>query len=306
MTKNQNSQENLTILVLGTGGTIAGLSANAKNGQEANQDVAYTSAVLPVDSLIPASKHRIITEQIAQIDSKDMSFEVWERLYERIMAAQNDAGIDAIVVTHGTDTMEETAYFLHRTVQATKPVILTGAMRPADSKDSDGPQNLADALKAASSMACARAALADAGVWVAFAGRIFSGGNVQKVHPTRLDAFDVIQSIPTSDAPEVLSRLALQLPVKRWPCVEIVMSYAGASSALVDALTLQKIDGIVLAGTGNATLHHALEASLNKAREAGIAVSLSTRCLQSGAMLSPLQVRIELILQLMQTNEIAV
>jgi len=280
--KNKDSQENLTILLLGTGGTVAGL---LKNGSQAKQDGAYTSAKLPIDALIPASTHRIVSEQIAQIDSKDMSFDVWQRLYVRLSAAQNDASINAIVITHGTDTMEETAYFLHRTLACIKPVILTGAMRPADSMDSDGPQNMAFAMEQAKQLA--------AGVWVAFAGRVFSGGNVQKVHPTRLDAFDVIGK----DAAPRSPLASFNPPTQRWPRVEMVMSYAGASEAIVDALIEQKVDGIVVVGTGNNTVHHALEAALDKASEVGIAVSLTTRCLAGSAA----QARIELMLRLMQS-----
>ncbi|MDI9335374.1 MAG: asparaginase [Cytophagales bacterium] len=287
MIKNANSQENLTILLLGTGGTIAGLGGDA-----------YRAAQLPIDALVPVSKHRIVSEQLAQIDSKDMSFEIWEHLYVRLVAAQNDVAIDAIVITHGTDTLEETAYFLYRTLSCTKPVILTGAMRAADSADSDGPHNLSDAL--------ARANQLDAGVWVAFAGKIFSGGNVRKVHPTQLDAFDVINPIERNDAVQALPHLALPLPIKRWPRVEIVMSYAGASGEWVEALIQQKtngkmLDGIVVAGTGNSTVHHELGAALDKARAAGVAVYVATRCAQSGLSLSPLRARIDLLLRLLTT-----
>ena len=277
--KNENSQQNLTILVLGTGGTIAGL---LENDSQAKQDGAYTSAQLPVEALIPASKYRIFAEQIAQIDSKDMSFDVWEKLHIRISSAQNDSSIHAIVITHGTDTMEETAYFLRRTLPCNKPVILTGAMRPADAVDSDGPHNMAFALDQAEHLS--------AGVWVAFAGRIFSGDNVRKAHPTRLDAFESIDD----DFVPFTSIVAFNLPIKRWPRVEVVMSYAGASDETLEALIEQQVDGIVVAGTGNFTVHHALEAKLDKAREAGIAVSLGTRCLHG-----IVQSRIELMLRLL-------
>ncbi len=281
--KNTISQENLTILLLGTGGTIAGLLDKAP---QANQDGAYTSAQLPVDALIPTSKHRILSEQIVQIDSKDMSFEVWEKLHIRISSAQSDPAIDAIVVTHGTDTMEETAYFLYRTLVCTKPVILTGAMRPADALDGDGSHNMTFAMEQAEQLS--------AGVWVAFAGRVFSGGNVQKVHPTRLDAFDVIDEGNRKGTSAPL--IAFKSPIKGWPRVEIVMSHAGASGAIVEALIAARVDGIVMAGTGNSTVHHELEASLHKARQAGIAVSLTTRCQAGNAV----QTRIDLLLTLAQ------
>jgi L-asparaginase len=281
--KNNNSQENLTILLLGTGGTIAGL---LEDGSKAKLGMGYRAAQLPVTALAPASKHRIVSEQIAQIDSKDMIFSIWEKLYARISSAQNDPAIHAIVITHGTDTLEETAYFLHRTLVCIKPVILTGAMRPADDEDSDGPQNMAFALKQAEQLG--------AGVWVAFAGRLFSGGNVRKAHPTRLDAFDVIDEASVAASPAPL--IALKLPIQRWPSVEVVMSYAGTDGVVVNALIAQKVDGIVVVGTGNCTVHDALKAKLDKALEAGIAVILTTRC-SAGWVI---QERIDLMLRLMR------
>jgi L-asparaginase len=276
--KNDNSQENLTILLLGTGGTIAGL---LEEGSQATAGKGYRAAQLPVTALVPASKHRIVSEQIAQIDSKNMSFEVWAKLYLRISEAQSDPTIHAIVITHGTDTMEETAYFLHRTLKRTKPVILTGAMRPADAVDSDGPQNMAFALEQTEQLS--------AGVWVAFAGKVFSGSNVRKAHPTRLDAFEVIDD----DFVSFTSLVAFNPPIQRWPRVEVVMSYAGADGEVVEAFIAQKVDGIIVAATGNCTVHAALQAKLDKARVAGIAVSLYSRCLGGIP-----QARVELILRL--------
>jgi len=281
--KNDNSQENLTILLLGTGGTIAGL---LKEGSPTTTGKSYKAAQLPVSALVPASKHRIVSEQIAQIDSKDMNFEIWEQLHARISNAQNDPAIHAIVITHGTDTMEETAYFLHRALVCTKAVILTGAMRPADAMDGDGSHNMTFAMEQAERLS--------AGVWVAFAGRVFSGGNVQKVHPTRLDAFDAIDEENRGGGSAPL--IAFKPPIKGWPRVEIVMSHAGASGAIVEALIAARVDGIVMAGTGNNTVHYELEAALHKARQAGVAVSLTTRC-QAGSVV---QTRIDLLLTLAQ------
>jgi L-asparaginase len=213
---------------------------------------------------------------------------VWEKLHTRISTAQNDPAIDAVIITHGTDTLEETAYFLHRTIACTKPVILTGAMRPADAPDSDGPQNVVFTLEQAEELS--------AGIWVVFAGKIFSGDNVRKAHPTRLDAFEVIDE----DFVPYTSLIAFSLPIKRWPRVEVVMSYAGADGEIVDALIRQKVDGILVAATGNCTVHDALQAKLDKASQAGIAVSLYSRCLAGIP-----QARVELILKaLMLSNAV--
>ena len=297
MTKNQHSQQNLSIsksiLLIGTGGTIAGLGGDA-----------YQAAQLPIDVVVASlgASHApldIITEQLAQIDSKDMSFALWERLYTRLAEAMSNEAITAIVMTHGTDTMEETAYFLYRTLACTKPLILTGAMRPADSADSDGARNLGDALAQASRLT--------SGVWVAFAGRVFSGGNVIKVHPNGLNAFGAFDDASSVDGE---ASMALQFPIQRWPRVEIVMNYAGATGALVESLIGQSVDGIVVAGTGNGTVSESLEAALQKAYSAGIAVRLATRCLQGGVVknanhafpvseLPPIHARISLMLELL-------
>jgi L-asparaginase len=291
MTKTPDSQPNLSILVLGTGGTIAGLGGDA-----------YTAAQLPIDALVPHSSYRVTSEQIAQIDSKDMSFVIWERLYARLCTAMQDTAVEAIVITHGTDTMEETAYFLHRTLHCTKPVILTGAMRSADSLDPDGPRNLKDSFDFAGHLA--------AGLWVVFAGQAMRPEGLQKMHPNELNAFGSRHL--TQIQPEALWAQPFKwtVPVPRWPWVEIVMNYAGASGAVVQALIEQKVDGIVVAGTGNGTVSLPLQAALHKALQAGIAVRLSTRCLQGHVTnkqqhqfetspLSPVQARVELLLALL-------
>jgi L-asparaginase len=269
MSKKQLSQQNLTILVLGTGGTIAGLGGET-----------YRAGQLAIDALLPNSIHRLVAEQIAQIDSKDMSFAVWQRLYFRLTDAMADETVDAVVITHGTDTLEETAYFLSRTLTTTKPIILTGAMRPADSPDSDGSENLAQALDAAAKLV----SLSKAGVWVAFAKQLLLGGSVQKVHPTRVDAFQSFdKSAPPNDlflGQPMLVQKAISVPAELWPRVDIVLNYAGASGHLVDSLIDSSVSGIVVAGTGNGTVSNALQAALQKACEAGIAVRLTTRCLQ--------------------------
>ena len=316
--------------VLGTGGTIAGLSANA------HDNLGYVSAQVGVAQLAgsvgPAiAQHwELLTEQVAQIDSKDMDFDVWAVLAGRCRHFLSQEDVAGLVVTHGTDTLEETAYFLHRVFGsegiAHKPVVLTGAMRPASSMASDGPQNLRDALAVAADPAAS-------GVLVVFAGKVHGAVQVQKVHPYRLDAFDSGESGPIGFVEEGMLRLAVRggwpappvpsmpLPALQgsgagWPRVEIIMAYAGASARLIDALLSESPDdplrGIVVAATGNGTLHKALEAGLLRARDAGVRVVRATRCSQgrvlAGAMdaipdslgLSPLKARIAMVLDLLQ------
>src|SRR4051794_34617606 len=130
------------IVVLGTGGTIAGRAASAQD------NLGYRAAQVGVEDLLQgvpaASGLQLHAEQVAQVDSKDMDFTVWRSLALRCEHWLAQADVAGIVVTHGTDTMEETAFFLQSVLATDKPVVLTGAMRPATSAAPDGPQNLAD------------------------------------------------------------------------------------------------------------------------------------------------------------------
>ncbi|HEY8359851.1 MAG TPA: asparaginase [Ramlibacter sp.] len=290
-----------TIVVLATGGTIAGES------ESASDDVGYRSAQRGVAELlhgIPAAAGvRIQGEQVAQVDSKDMDFGVWLQLAQRCAHWLAQDEVAGIVVTHGTDTMEETAFFLHAVLAPCKPVVLTGAMRPATSASADGPGNLADAI--------ARAAVPGAhGVCVAFAGQVIGALEVTKVHSDRVDAFASVDRGPVP--PIARPDLAALPPADRWPRVEIIMSHAGADGGIVRALLAQGVAGIVVAATGNGTLHHRLEAALLQAQAQGVAVRRSSRCAQGRVVslpgdqlahaggLSPVQARVALLLELMR------
>lgn len=127
-------------------------------------------------------------EQLANVDSKDMSHALWQQLARRVAVHLQADDVAAVLITHGTDTLE-TAYFLQRVLGPHKPVVLTAAMRPATSLQADGPQNLLDAV------AVARAPGA-AGVLVAIAGQVFEAEGLRKVHGYRLDAFAAGESGP--------------------------------------------------------------------------------------------------------------
>jgi L-asparaginase len=304
------------VVVLGSGGTIAGTAASATDA------IGYTAAQLGVAQLVAAvpalADQALEVEQVAQLDSKDMDFATWQRLAER--AAQHLAREDVVgvVVTHGTDTLEETAYFLHRVLAPAKPLVLTAAMRPATALDADGPRNLLDAVTVA------RDAAAE-GVLVAIAGRVWAGAELRKVHTYRLDAFDAGDAgalaaleggclrwwrrAPRADA---LGLPLIARDAAQWPRVEMVFNHAGANGSMVDTLVAQGVAGIVAVGTGNGTLHHALEAALQRAQASGVRVLRSTRCaagpvlgeggLPSAGALSPWQARVELLLDLLATR----
>jgi L-asparaginase len=240
----------------------------------------------------------LVCEQVSQIDSKDMSFAVWQRLLARCQHWLAQESVVGIVITHGTDTLEETAFFLHCALESDKPVVLTCAMRPATALAPDGPQNLMDALAAASSDKIS-------GVVVVCAGVIHSAVDVQKVHNYRLDAFSsgdagVLGYVKEGKLDiyrkyEINSRLAGVFvasaatnniaKLASLPRVEIVLNHSGATGAIVEALLAQrqtatsnKLAGIVVAATGNGTISKELEIALQTAETSGVTVWRSTRC----------------------------
>jgi L-asparaginase len=305
------------IVVLGTGGTIAGTASAA------HDNIGYTAAQVGITELLGSiaalENLPLVAEQVAQIDSKDMGLDTWGRLALRCRHWLAQADVGGIVITHGTDTLEETAFFLQAVLAPAKPVVLTCAMRPATAMAPDGPQNVLDAV------AVAQAAGAR-GVVVVCAGTIHGAADVTKQHTYRLDAFSSGDAGPIGYVEEGQCRLTRNwpeagpgLPVRtlqamstasQWPRVEIVMSHAGASGGLVDALVAQGIAGLVVASTGNGTVHHELEAALIKAQARGVKILRATRCAQGRVIerpddalagagaLSPVKARIALMLDL--------
>ncbi|WP_297403127.1 asparaginase, partial [Hydrogenophaga sp.] len=282
------ANESRRLVILGTGGTIAGRAARAGDnvGYVAGQvGVADLVAAVPALANVPMQ-----VEQVAQIDSKDMGLPVWQALVARLQVHVDDPRVAAVIVTHGTDTLEETAFVLHRVLQPSKPVVLTCAMRPASALVPDGPQNLADALAVVRE--------AQAGVVVVCAGQVHAASEVAKVHTYRLDAFDSGDAGPLacveegevrrfrsswspapSRDPALLHRF---LAAEALPRVELVTSHADADGGLVRALmapgAARPVRGIVVAGTGNGTVHKDLSDALMAAQAQGVRVVLATRC----------------------------
>jgi len=270
------------VAVLATGGTIAGQAGDS------SKTAGYKAGVVGVDKLLDAvpalgSVARIHAEQIASIDSKDMSAALWTQLARRIdeLLAQDD--IDGVVVTHGTDTLEETAYLLHLTVKSAKPVVLTAAMRPSTALSADGPLNLLNAVTVAASKDAA-----GKGVLVAFNNQIHSARDVTKTSTYAVDAFrspetGVLGFVQDGRvefqrtvvrAHTVASEFAV---ADRWSMVEIVASYADVSRVTVDALVAAGVRGIVVAGTGNGSMHAVLTQALADAVKQGVAVVRASR-----------------------------
>jgi L-asparaginase len=318
------------IVVLGTGGTIAGTAASAAD------NIGYSAAQVSVADLlanVPGMAEVLqgdvlLAEQVAQVDSKDMSFAIWTTLAQRVQHHLAQADVCGVVITHGTDTLEETAFFLHAVLPAAlqlhKPVVLTCAMRPASSLSPDGPQNVLDAVALARTPgAC--------GVMAVCAGVVHGALAVQKVHVYQPDAFSSGDSGPLGYMEEGRLRLVKAWPqtlshratisleklagLKAWPRVEIVMNYAGGSAGVVDALLqplagVPPLQGLVVAGTGNGTLHVDLIAALRRADLAGVKVVRASRCGEGRVLpvagskfadsqgLSPVKARVALMLEM--------
>jgi len=320
------------VVVLGTGGTIAGRAASG------GDNIGYTAGQVAVADLLGGIEGPegvvLAAEQVAQLDSKDMGFDIWLQLARRCASLLSEADVAGVVITHGTDTIEETAFFLHAVLAPGKPVVLTCAMRPASSLSPDGPQNVRDALAVAATPTAQ-------GVTVVCAGTIHGAPDVQKVHTYRPDAFSSGDAGPVGyveegavrrlrDWPQSPTRAVSTLlateggPAVRWPRVEIVISHAGASGAIIDLLLQERaagaaepIRGLVLAATGNGTVHHALEAAALRAQDEGVPVLRATRCasgrilpraddrLRDAGALTPAKARIALMLELIETTRAA-
>lgn len=302
------------IVILGTGGTIAGASTNASD------NVGYIAGQISVSSLldaIPALAGRALeAEQLAQLDSKDMDHATWTRLAQRVQALMDRADVRGVVITHGTDTLEETAYLLHRVLAPSKPVVLTAAMRPATALQADGPQNLLDAV-AVAGIEGAR------GVVAVIAGQVWAGAEVRKRHSYRLDAFEAgadggplavveegrVRQFRPWPQEQALGVALLPEDPQAWPWVEVLTSHAGADPRALSAWAGAGLQGLVLACTGNGTVHRSLAPALDALRDAGIPVWRTTRCAQGaivgapdeqGAALSPWAARVALMLDLLQ------
>jgi L-asparaginase len=277
------SQNLPRIIVLSTGGTIA--------GQQPNTDKAgYLPGKIPIGELlknIPIISQKAIVqgEQIASIGSYDMTVDIWIKLARRIneIFARHEA--DGIVITHGTDTQEETAYFLNLTVQSDKPVVLTGSMRPSTAVSADGAKNLYDAIIVASDVSSK-----GKGVMVCFNESIYDAKNVVKTNTTNVNAFSSpntgsigqvydgrvfynAQSLNKHNGSTVIDISKID----SLPGVEIVYAYAGASNAAINAFINSHASGIIIAGTGNGSFDKAIMESVKDAVKKGILVVRSSR-----------------------------
>lgn len=250
------------LALIGTGGTIAGVAAETAPAASAG----YRSAVVSADDLARAVPGldgiaELQSEQIFQIDSADFQDDKLLQLAHRVNALCAQADIDGVVVTHGTDTLEETAYFLHLTVRSPKPIVLTGAMRPGTALAADGPANLRQAVAVA-----AHPASAGRGVLVAMNEEVHSARDVAKVHSLRLDAFAsphgplglVVEGVPRwYRAPARPHTTASEFDIAAidvLPLVGVVTSHGNMRREIFDAWVALGARAIVHAGFGGGTV----------------------------------------------------
>lgn len=313
------------IKILATGGTIAGSAKNA------GQLTGYTAGALGVESLIAAVPELqtvadVSGEQLANIDSCNLTSALWFKLAERCNELMTDNSVDGIVITHGTDTLEETAYFLNLTVNGTKPVVLTGAMRPATALSADGPLDLLNAVKTA---ACREAA--GQGVMIVMNDIIMAARYATKTSAFKVEAF---QAVPYGQLGTIAGgKVYFEAQVKKrhtlqsvfagknyevLPRVDIIYTHCDDDGVLIDAAVKAGAQGIVYAGSGMGSIHCGAEQALVQAAKHGIIVVRSTRVSEgrvlpanskwdeegfiSGGNLNPQKARILLQLALTQTH----
>src|SRR6187399_136691 len=271
------------VIILATGGTIAGAGASADRA-------GYTAGKIPIEDLIGAipSVKKIATitgEQISSVGSQDMTIEIWKKLAVRINEIIAKKEADGIVVTHGTDTQEETSYFLDLVVPSEMPVVLTGSMRPSTAISADGPKNLFDAITVAIDKKSK-----GRGVLVSFNEGIYDGREVMKMSTTFTNAFGSPNTGPIGHAYDgkveyyanAVRERDPKSPVEitadtKLPRVDIVYMYADAPPDEIDMLTQKKVDGIVIAGVGNGNFNKAYMDAVKKAVAAGVIVCRASR-----------------------------
>ncbi|MBZ7958939.1 type II asparaginase [Campylobacter molothri] len=272
------------IVILATGGTIAG-SIDSEL-----ETTGYKAGVIGIETLIKAVPQikdiaQVSGEQIANIDSSNMNDEIWLKLAKKINELLKK-DVDGIVITHGTDTMEETAYFLNLTVKSNKPVVLVGAMRPATAMSADGPKNLYNAVALA-----ANENAKNKGVMIAMDDKILGARGVVKTHTLNVDAFtspdfgnlgyivdgkvffyNTISKDHTTKTPFDVSKL------KTLPKVDILYTYSNDGSGVAaKALFENGTQGLVIAGSGAGSIHENQKEVLKDLIKKGLKVVVSTR-----------------------------
>jgi len=271
------------IVILATGGTIAGAGASSTGS-------AYTSGQVKIEAMIDAVPNirklaNLRGEQIANVGSQDMSGKVWLDLANRINELLKDMDVDGIVITHGTDTQEETAYFLNLVVKSDKPVVLTGSMRPSTALSADGPLNMYNAVAVA-----ANPNAIGYGVMVLMNDDIHSAHDVKKMITTPVQTFEspmegllgtaIFGEVELFHKPYGLHTIDSEFSVdgvKELPRVDIVYTCADVSPDLIDLMVKAGAKGIVIAGVGDGNMNAGTLEAAKRATENGIPVVRASR-----------------------------
>lgn len=276
------AQELPKVYILATGGTIAGSGSSATKSNYSAGQVAIGTLLDAVPAINDVAY--VEGEQVVNIGSQDMSNDVWLVLAKRVNELLAQTDVNGIVITHGTDTMEETAFFLSLVTNSNKPVVLVGAMRPSTAISADGPVNLYNAVVTAASPASM-----GRGVLVCMNGKVYGAADVTKTNTTSVETFQSPNSGPLgyihngevrffrpaakqADAPYF--NIA---GLKALPKVGIAYGYSSVEGDVVKMMIKKDYKGIVYAGVGNGNIHKNVFPELEKARKDGIIVVRSSR-----------------------------
>ena len=277
----QPRKPNVTILA--TGGTIAGAAATGTQS-------GYTSGAVTIDAMlaaVPGIKDiaTVKGEQISNVGSQDMSFDIMLKVAKRINELGKDASVDGFVVTHGTDTMEETAFFLNLVVKTDKPVILVGSMRPSTAVSADGPLNLYNAVGVAvDPKAKGRGVLVGMNDW------IHAAHSLTKTSTTAIQTFMSplrgvvgVAAYGKNDwynTPTWKHTTATEFDISnvtKLPRVDIIMAYADMEPSMINSAVSNGAKGIVIAGVGNGNMNKASLEACAAAVKKGVVVVRSSR-----------------------------
>lgn len=271
------------IHILATGGTIAGVGSSATQTNYTAGQVSIGALVAAVPELRQIAQ--IEEEQVVKIGSQDMNDQVWLILARRVNELLSRQDVDGVVITHGTDTMEETAYFLNLTIHSNKPVVLVGAMRPSTSLSADGPLNLYNAVVVAASRQAS-----NCGVMVVMNGAVLGAHGVTKTNTVNVQTFQSPDSGPLgyinngkvtfnqrTTKRHTTESIFEVTGLEKLPRVGIVYSYSDVEPQAVDALISAGYQGIIHAGVGNGNIHKNIFSSLERARNLGIQIVRSSR-----------------------------
>ncbi|WP_027327080.1 type II asparaginase [Helicobacter pametensis] len=271
-----------TVYILATGGTIAGAGSSTEktaSSYEAGKVLIQTILqALPKQEIAKYAKLK--SEQVLQKGSQDLTPQDWIIIAKRVNDLLKQRDVDGIVITHGTDTIEETSMFLQLVIKSDKPVVLVGAMRPSTAISADGPKNLFDGIVLASSKEAR-----GQGVMVVANSNILSASDITKTNPVHVDTFKPanigILGYMWNNKPYFL-RISSQLhttksqfdisKISSLPRVDILYGYAGMDERAIEASIASGTKGIVFAGVGNGNISSSVEKALSQASAKGIKV----------------------------------